>query len=236
MKYDIVIEQLKKSTDHNVKAFVKDVENMKRLTEEQKYYLLDNQQCEDSVRILVNDFIPYIMKVAFQYSLTSKTASVLDLINEGIIGAYAAFNKFDYSGKTMLNLIRSHIKRYIKNMALMRDCQNEVISIIGDLDHEECVEERSFLDRLDGEKKRSLLNKMFNKHLGDRNTRIILEYYTEHNLDYKSLAIKYNLSGECIRKITKNFTPLHKQVVNLWGLFSSDFDLPVNEAKFRRSI
>jgi hypothetical protein len=43
MRYKLVIQALRESSDNNVLAFVKDVEKMKRLTaEERQYYLKDN--------------------------------------------------------------------------------------------------------------------------------------------------------------------------------------------------
>ena len=43
MRYKLIIQALRESSDNNVLAFVKDVEKMKRLTaEERQYYLKDN--------------------------------------------------------------------------------------------------------------------------------------------------------------------------------------------------
>ena len=93
MRYKLIIQALRESSDNNILAFVKDVEKIKRLTAEERQYYLANREETDAVNILVKDFIPYIIKVAYEYSQKTSTLSVLDLINEGIVGAYTAFEK-----------------------------------------------------------------------------------------------------------------------------------------------
>lgn len=65
MRYKLVIQALRESSDNNVLAFLKDVEKMKRLTAEERQYYLANREEADAVNILVKDFIPYIIKVAY---------------------------------------------------------------------------------------------------------------------------------------------------------------------------
>lgn len=68
MKYKLIIQELKKSTDQNVRAFVNDVEGMKRLTTEQRKNYLANLQKTESISLLVKDFIPYIITHSLLYS------------------------------------------------------------------------------------------------------------------------------------------------------------------------
>ena len=44
MRYKLVIQALRESSDNNVQAFVKDIENMKRLTAEERQWLDDYHQ------------------------------------------------------------------------------------------------------------------------------------------------------------------------------------------------
>ena len=62
------------------------------------------------------------------------------------------------------------------------------------------------------------------------------DFFTEKDADIKELSKRYGVSCERIRQITRNFSQLYKKVENLWELFSSDFDLPVNEARFYRDF
>ena len=64
MRYKLVIQALRGSSDSNVLAFVKDVEKIKRLTAEERQYYLTNREEADAINILVKDFIPYIIRVA----------------------------------------------------------------------------------------------------------------------------------------------------------------------------
>lgn len=122
MEYRLIIQDLKESPDPNVRAFVREVEKMKRLTCEERSSYLQNRHKPGSIRILVNDFIPYIIRVAYGHREKTRKLSVLDLINEGIVGAYAAFAKYDYQGKNMIVTLRSYIKRYIRNLLEKNGC------------------------------------------------------------------------------------------------------------------
>ena len=68
MRYKLIIQALRESSDNNVLAFVKDVEKLKRLTVEERQYYLANREEAEAVNILVKDFIPYIIKVAYMHS------------------------------------------------------------------------------------------------------------------------------------------------------------------------
>ena len=116
MNYRFIIQELKESPDPIVRAFVREVEKMKRLTHEERYRYLKNRHEPGSIRFLVNDYIPYIIRVAYNHWEKARKLSVLDLIDEGILGAYAAFDRYDYQGRYMMITLRHFIKRYILNL------------------------------------------------------------------------------------------------------------------------
>ena len=64
------------------------------------------------------------------HSQKTSTLSVLDLINEGIVGAYAAFDKYDSRGKEMLRKIRVFINRYINQLVEKKDISETAEFII----------------------------------------------------------------------------------------------------------
>ena len=237
MRYRLIIQELKESADHNVLAFVREVEHMKRLTAEQRQYYLKHRHETDAVRILVTDFIPYIIRVAYDYQHI-RSLSILDYINEGIIGAYEAFDKCDSEGKRMIGTIRTYIKRYISNMAQKRDCLDAAEYIIeeDDLEVDERLKERTLIDELDREQKGIIMASVLANQLGSRDAQLIIDYYTNADMDIKIVAKKYGVSRERARQITQNFSPLYKNVDNLWALFSKDFNLPVHEADFNHRI
>lgn len=65
MTYKLIIQELKESSNHNVRTFVREVEKMKRLTTQRRHYYLTNRYEPGAVRILMKDYIPYIIKVAY---------------------------------------------------------------------------------------------------------------------------------------------------------------------------
>ena len=232
MRYKLIIQELKNSTDQNVRAFVNDVEGMRRLTSEQRQYYLANLQETKAVSLLVKDFIPYIVRVAYANSWKSNVLSVLDLVNEGVIGAYAGFEKSRRGNKDAIRLTRAYIQNYISKM--ISDNGGQIVSGINpDL----CFSADSdFIRTLDYAKKRALLSNLMTSKIGERNGQIIIDYFSDKDPDIKALSKKYGVSCERIRQIARNFSKLYKKVDNLWELFSSDFDLPVNEAQFYKDF
>ena len=113
MKYSFIIHELKNSADQNVRTFVKDVEGIKRLTVKERQHYLANLQEAEALNILVNDFIPYIIRVAYANSSKSNVLSVLDLVNEGILGTYKALNRKHRKDKDITRLIRAQIRNQI---------------------------------------------------------------------------------------------------------------------------
>lgn len=124
MKYKLIIQELKKSTDQNVRVFANEVEGMKRLTTEQRKSYLANLQKTESISLLVKDFIPYIIWVAYANSGKTKILSVLDLVNEGIIGAYRGLEKSYWCRKNALRSVRSHIRYYIVQITVRNSNQS----------------------------------------------------------------------------------------------------------------
>ena len=118
MKYSFIIHELKNSADQNVRTFVKDVEGIKRLTVKERQHYLANLQEAEALNILVNDFIPYIIRVAYANSSKSNVLSVLDLVNEGILGTYKALNRKHRKDKDITRLIRAQIRNQILSMVL----------------------------------------------------------------------------------------------------------------------
>ncbi len=235
MRYKLVIQALRESSDNNVQAFVKDVEKIKRLTAEERQYYLANREEADAVNILVEDFIPYIIKVAYVYSRKTSTLSVLDLINEGIVGAYAAFEKCDSRGKKMVNKVRVFINRYISQLVEKKDLSETAEFIIEETvtdGDEEWFDNHAIIKGIDRALERKLLTQLLSDKIGERKASIIIAYYMHEDADLKMLSKQYGISRERIRQIVHNFSQLHKNVDNLWELMSSDFNLPVSERQF----
>lgn len=232
MRYRLIIQELKKSTDQNARAFVNDVEGLKRLTSEQRQYYLANLQETESISLLVKDFIPYIVRVAYANSWKSNVLSVLDLVNEGIIGAYTGLEKSHRGNKDAVRLTRVYIQNHISKMI---SNNGSLISSGVNPDHY-CSADPDFIRTLDCAKKRALLSNLLTAKIGERDGQIIIDYFSDKDADIKALSKKYGVSCERIRQVARNFSQLYKKVNNLWELFSSDFDLPVNEARFYRDF
>ena len=115
MKYKLIIQEMKESKDLNVRAFVRDVEKLKRMTKKERDYYLKNRYTPEAVRKLIKEFIPYITIIAYNYSNKAKTMTMLDLIDEGILGAYAAFEKNSKDGEPLTRRkVRNQIKSRIR--------------------------------------------------------------------------------------------------------------------------
>lgn len=231
MRYRLIIQELKKSTDQNIRAFINDVEGMKRLTPQERQYFLANLQEAKAIPLLVKDFIPYIVRVAYANCRKSNALSVLDLVNEGIIGAYTGLAKSYRGEKDAARLARVYIHHYIERMI---SCYGGVISSGIDPD-KYCSDDYDFIRTLDQAKKGALLTNLLTAKLGERDGRIIMDYFSDKDVEIKTLSKKYGVSHQRIRQIVRNFSQLHK-VDNLWDLLSSDFDLPVNEARFYKEF
>ena len=119
MKYRFIIQEMKESGDPNVLAFLKDAAKIKRLSKKERDFYLQNRSMPEAVKRLVEGFIPYVIFVAYCNSHKTKTLSVLDLINEGILGAYKAFEKNLKKGEILTRRrVNSKIKSNIRNAVL----------------------------------------------------------------------------------------------------------------------
>jgi len=116
MKYKDIIQEMKEARDPNMMAFVKDLEKMKRLTKKEKDHCLQTRFLKESVQKLVEGFIPYIIFVAYYYKDKAKTLQMLDLINEGILGAYDAFKRSAKDGKLTKIRVEYSIKDRIRKV------------------------------------------------------------------------------------------------------------------------
>ncbi len=126
MKYKVIIQEMKESKDKNVRAFVRDVEKLKRMTKKERDYYLKNRYTPEAVRKLIKEFIPYITIIAYNYSNKAKTMTMLDLIDEGILGAYAAFEKNSKNGEPLTRRrVRSQIKTRIRKASNYRSSCHE---------------------------------------------------------------------------------------------------------------
>lgn len=235
MRYKLVIQALRESSDKNVLAFVKDVEKVKRLTTGERQYYLANREEADAVNILVKDFIPYIIKVAYVHSQKTSTLSILDLINEGIVGAYAAFEKCNSRGKRLVNTVRAYINRYICQLVEKKDIAETAEFVIEETvsdGDDEWFDDHAIIKGIDRQRERKLLTRLLSNKIGTRKANIIIAYYTHEDADLKTLSKQYGVSCERIRQIVHNFSKLYTNVGNLWELLSPDFNLPVSERQF----
>lgn len=232
MEYKLVIQELKKSRNQNIRAFAKEVEGIKKLTSKERQYYLANLHQAEYISLLVKDYIPYIVKVACANSWKTNVLSVLDLVNEGIVGAYTGLEKSCRDNNNAARLTRAYIQNYISK--IISNNGGMISSGVNpdNFSSEDC----DFIRTLDRAKKRALLSNLLTSKIGERRGMIILDYFTDKDANIKALSKKYGVSCERIRQITRNFSQLYKKVENLWELFSSDFDLPVNEARFYRDF
>jgi RNA polymerase sigma factor (sigma-70 family) len=180
----------------------------------------------------VADFIPYIIRVSYVYSKKGGALSILDYVNEGIVGAYDAFDKCNDKGEVLIRTIRNYICRYIRNMSQKRDALTVAEFFIDEYpaNDEEYMREREIIDQLDRSRENLLLANILESHMGHRAS-IILDYYLEREADMNSIAEKYGISRERVRQIINNFSRLHR-VKHLWSILSKDFNLPVHETRY----
>jgi RNA polymerase sigma factor (sigma-70 family) len=172
--------------------------------------------------------------VAYVHSQKTSTLSVLDLINEGIVGAYAAFEKCNSRGKEMVRKARVFINRYISQLVEKKDISETAEFIIEETvsDDDEWFDDHAIIKGIDRIRERKLLSRLLSDKIGSRKASIIIAYYTHEDADLKTLSKQYGISRERIRQIVHNFSKLYMNVDNLWELLSPDFNLPVSERRF----
>ena len=216
MKYKLIIQEMKESKDLNVRAFVRDMEKLKPLTKKERDFYLQNRYNPVAKEKLIADFIPYIIMVAYAHSEKTKNLSVLDLINEGILGAYTAYEKHEKKGETLTKRrvcewIKKNIRKaiYNANSKNSMDVYNECL-----MDDDQMGEE-SIIDDVNGKWLRQYLTELIMDQMNKRNGRIIIEYYLGGNDDLKKIGDKYGISHERVRQIINNFAPLYRKLENI---------------------
>jgi plasmid maintenance system antidote protein VapI len=235
MKYNFIIQELKASPDPNVRTFVREVERIERLTSVKRQYYYSHLHEPDAINSLVNDYIPYITRVAYIQSLKTNSVSFLDLVNEGIVGACVSLLRSEERGKAKVARVRACINNYIKRAIEKEEQQfseedGPVSFCCGD--DVESINENDVINAIDRGRERVLMSNLIYRNLGSRRGGIILEYYLQSDSDVKKVAERFGLTRERVRQIIRNFRQIYKNVDNLWSVFSSDFNLPVNESKF----
>lgn len=207
MKYTFVIQELKAGGNPNILAFLRDVEKIRKLTSKERHYLLENRHLPHATDTLVKDFIPYIIKTAYGFRHFCNGLTILDLINEGIFGAYAALNKRSGSGKRMTRYIDTYIIYSIRNAI-----KNAADPCLTDFVFDECApteedywDEDDFFKEMDQENQRMILRNMMEKSLGTRDAGIIYDYYFEREMnDFKKIGKKYGVGRERVRQIVQS--------------------------------
>ena len=129
MKYKYIVQEMKETGNPSTVAFLNDVERMKRMSKKDRDLCLQNRQYPGAVRRLVEEFVPYVILVAYAYKDRIKTLTVLDLINEGILGAYSAFERNERGEVLTKFRVNNLIKRSIRK-AVHRDCDQEFAEFI----------------------------------------------------------------------------------------------------------
>ena len=220
MKYKFILQEMKEASDPNVQAFLKDVERMKRLTKQEKDFYLQTRYLSSSVKKLVEDFIPYVIYVAYSYSQKTKTLQMLDLINEGILGAYAAF---DYSAKYGIltkRRVQESIKNYIRRAVNKDMCQSIADYTFDTYIPEGPMNDDGVITEIDRGYVKRVLNDMLEDSLGERDTSIIFDYYWGKVENIKELSIKYGLTYDRCRQIIRSveflsYSEIHKLKIDL---------------------
>ena len=208
MKYKYIIQELKESGDVNVKAFLKDVEKMKPMSRKDRDHCLQTRFMSESVQKLVEEFIPFIIMVAYGNVGKVKTLTLLDLINEGILGAYEAFKRSNEGGILTRKRVLGSIKRNIYK-AIKIDLNQSIADYSFDLcaPEEALGDDKMVLD-VDRGNVRMLLRDMIENSMSARDAGIIYDYYFGEDTNYEMLGLKYGLSGEGTRQVVKKVSKL----------------------------
>ena len=220
MKYKFILQEMKEASDPNVQAFLKDVERMKRLTKQEKDFYLQTRYLSSSVKKLVEDFIPYVIYVAYSYSQKTKTLQMLDLINEGILGAYAAFDYIAKYGILTKRRVQEAIKNYIRRAVNKDMCQSIADYTFDTYIPEGPMNDDGVITEIDRGYVKRVLNDMLEDSLGEKDTSIIFDYYWGKVENIKELSIKYGLTYDRCRQIIRSveflsYSEIHKLKIDL---------------------
>ena len=122
MKYKVIIKELKDTADPNVLAFLKDVESKKRLSRDERQYYMVHLHEPGVDEIIVNDHIPAIIRVAYSYSQKTKNLTFLDLVGEGVVGAYKFIEKYKHRKGGDHRLLRQYVICAIQRVICKQEC------------------------------------------------------------------------------------------------------------------
>ena len=122
MKYKQIVQELRESQDLNVQIFLNDVDKITKLSQKEKKSLLTKLQNPGVIDTLVKNYIPTIIRIAYANSLLMNSVSFLDLVEEGVIGAYKCLNKYKKDGAVSDKTVRATIIGTIKKMVCKKEC------------------------------------------------------------------------------------------------------------------
>ena len=122
MKYKLIIQELRESHDMNVQIFLNDVDKIIKLSQKEKKSLLTKLQNPGVIDTLVKNYIPTIIRIAYANSLLMNSVSFLDLVEEGVIGAYKCLNKYKKDGAVSDRTLRATIISTIKKLVCKKEC------------------------------------------------------------------------------------------------------------------
>ena len=72
--------------------------------------------------IIVNDYIPTIIRVAYSYSQKTKKLTFLDLVGEGVVGAYKFIERYKYRKGDNSRLLRQYIISAVQRVICKHEC------------------------------------------------------------------------------------------------------------------
>ena len=122
MKYKLIIQELRESHDMNVQIFLNDVDKIIKLSKKEKKSLLTKLKNPGVIDTLVKNYIPTIIRIAYANSLLMNSVSFLDLVEEGVIGAYKCLNKYKKDGAVSDRTVRATIIITIKKLVCKKEC------------------------------------------------------------------------------------------------------------------
>lgn len=122
MKYKQIVQELRESKDLNVQIFLNDVDKITKLSQKEKKSLLTKLQNPGVIDTLVKNYIPTIIRIAYANSLLMNSVSFLDLVEEGVIGAYKCLNKYKKDGAVSDRTVRATIISTLKKLVCKKEC------------------------------------------------------------------------------------------------------------------
>lgn len=122
MKYKQIIQELRESQDLNVQLFLNDAEKIIKLPSKVKQGMLSQLQKPGVIDTLVKNYIPMIIRIAYQNGLLTNSLSFLDLVEEGVLGAYKCLDKYKKVGTVSDRTVRATVVETIKRLVCKKEC------------------------------------------------------------------------------------------------------------------